>query len=99
MAAAIVEQAEIVILAVGAATAGLVIILEPVNPDYVGIRGEVAGGAGCAERPLGLSRHGHQGTVIQISRAILSRGEIPFRNQYGLVAAELMHSIEIVMRN
>ncbi len=75
-----VDEAEIVILAIGASAGRVIGELEPVRADDLRHGGEVDGGRGGAARPLGLRRHRHQMAVVAVGAAVLVGGEEPLRD-------------------
>src|SRR6185312_16661662 len=70
-----VDEAEIVVLAVGPAAFRVVVILKPVRADDLGDLGEVSGRGGGAGGALGLGVDGHQMAVVAVAGAVVARGE------------------------
>ena len=94
-----IDQAEIVVLAVGAATFRVVVILEPLRADDFRQGGEVARRRGGAAGALGLGRDGHQMAVVAIAGAVLARREEPLGDQHRLVAGQLFQPVEEIARD
>src|SRR5579864_597493 len=79
-----VDEAEIVILAIGPAAFRVVVILEPMGADNLGEGGEIRGRGGGASGALGLGLDRHQMAVIAVAGAVLIGGEEPLGYEYGL---------------
>ena len=94
-----IHQAEIVILAVGAAALRMVVILKPLGADDLWQRGKVASRLGGAAGPLGLRADRHQMAVIAVAGAVLARREKPFGDQDGLAAGQFFQPIEEIGRD
>src|SRR5262245_62080499 len=79
-----VDQAKIVILAVGPPALRMVVVLKPVETDNFGNRCEIHGGRRGADRSFLLGRNRHQMTVVTVPGSVVARGKEPFGDEHGL---------------
>ena len=81
-----IDQPEIVILSVATPAPGVVVVLEPVGPDYFRYRREIEGGGSRTDTPLVLRRDRHQVAVVAVARAVLAGRKEPLGYQDRLAA-------------
>src|SRR5262249_32601309 len=90
---------EVVVLTVAAPTAGMVVVLKPVEAHDLRDGRKAAGRGTGTARPLRLSGHPHQGAVVPVAGVVLVGGEDPLRDEHRPAARECAQAVEIVARD
>src|SRR6266850_700192 len=94
-----VYKAEVVVLSIGPSSLWIVIELEPVNPDNIGLSCECHRRCGCPLSTLILFLYRHQMAIISISGAIFVCSEKPLGDNNRFVGCQFPKPVEVVPCN
>src|SRR5882724_5774930 len=91
-----IYETEVIILPISAPSMGMILILEPMHSDDLGLPSEAFGCYLGAAQAFVLSFHRHQVAIVAVARAIFVGGKKPFGDEERFVTRQSTETVEEV---